>query len=105
MPNVENTILIGCRFVPYFNFLNINLNFNTNVFLSDGDYYIPIWIRIANTRTDLYLSEKLQPHTLSFSIGSGIGSKIICYKKIFLRMECGMGLSFFLYSTKGYMLP
>lgn len=99
--NIEYTILVGCRYIPFY-FFNLNLNLNTNIYFRKTLYYFPIWLRCSNARNDYGYGEK--PHSLRFSIGSGIGNKSFVYKKILTRIEFGLGVSYWLYSNKGRML-
>jgi len=102
----EFGFLMACRYTPVFGFFNLNINFNSNFYLRDASTYIPIWVRLSNTRSEfIFWNSPVWPHTLKISIGSGFGFRHEISDNFSIRTEMGIGLSLFQESTKGLIFP
>jgi len=97
----ENSVLLSSYHTFLFPTFDYNISYSYNRFLKDSDYYIPYWFRVANTRHKVGFEEGYHPHTLRFSIGSGIGLNKFLRRKCGVRIEAGLGFSLNLTSTEG----
>lgn len=106
-PRGVETIVVGACNV-YFHMgtsINLNITANRNHYLKGRAFYIPVWVRISNTRRTVGYEEGYFPHTLRFSIGSGIGDVVKISKKLFLRTEIGLGVSLNMTNGRGNEWP
>jgi hypothetical protein len=83
---------------------DIRFSYNINRYLNKN-FYLPIWLRVSNTRRDVGFEEGYFPHTLRFSIGSGIGVFSKIFSKNYIRSEIGAGYSLNLTNASGDVFP
>jgi hypothetical protein len=103
---IEYGFLMACRYTPVFGFFNLNLNFNSNIYWGKSNTYIPIWVRLSNTRSAFtWWDSPVMPHSLKISIGSGIGFRYAMRNNYSIRTEMGIGLSLIQESTIGGIFP
>lgn len=84
---------------------NLNVSYNYNRMFKKEYLYIPYWFRASNTRRIIAYEEGYFPHTLRFSVGSGIGTHLDLKKRFRIRAEIGLGISVNLTNGKGNMFP
>lgn len=84
---------------------NLNFSYNYNRYLNNKKLYIPYWFRISNTRRIIGYEEGYHPHTLRFSVGSGIGTHLTFAKRFGFRAELGLGAGLNLTNNSGAMFP
>ena len=83
---------------------NLNLSYNLNTYFKNKKIYIPVWFNIANTRRVTGYEDGYHPHTLRYSIGTGIGTLLDLSAKWKLRTEVGVGAGVNLTNTGGKVL-
>jgi len=72
---------------------NMNMSYNFNRYIKEGNNYVPFWFRVSNTRNEVGYEDGYYPHTYRYSIGSGVGKLFQLSNKLFLRTELGIGVS------------
>ncbi len=75
---------------------NLHVDYNYNRFLKNRQTYIPFWHRTGNTARNVGYEEGHFPHTLNFSLGSGIGKLNKLNERLLLRTELKTGASLIL---------
>jgi hypothetical protein len=103
---LEYAFLIGSRVILYFATFNVNANFNINYYLNKSNFYIPLWLKFSDMRTEFLFSDQFIPtQSLKICLGTGIGSKSLLLNKLHFRTELGLGAGIAFTREGGYALP
>lgn len=101
----EHSVFVSSHYLMVPERFNLNISYSYNRFFKDEKLYVPYWFRASNTRRDVGYEDGYFPHTLRFSVGSGIGVHVPMKKRIGLRVEFGLGASLNLTNGKGGAFP
>lgn len=91
----EHAIYLSTCLIPITGYrANLSITYNYNYFPKNNIFYFtPVWLRVSNTLNDVGSEDGYSPHTLRYTLGSGIGVRLPIKKRFYFKSEIGMGTS------------